>query len=231
MVPYWDAKIRVQYWTYYQRMQTALRDHTGETNPLIKGVQISGTMFVYSEPFLHQFGAKYTIKNVLASGWTMKKDKSAQSHCLAIHQAVWQAVPQMFAFNAYQHLAKDKSVRMDTTYVKAFISLFRTKFGKSRAIIANHSIREAFIGQEKKKGNLYRLLKAAGRPLYFQTATWDRISVKGARATNKERKAALIRVMKWALTLGAMALELPVGHTLTAAQLATYDAKFKSNRL
>jgi len=229
MVPYWNKSIRKQYWAYYERLQNAIKNHTGESNPLIKGVQISGTMFVYSEPFLHQFGAKYTIKHVLKSGWTVKKDKKAQLNCLKIHQKVWQSVPQMFAFNAYQYLAPDHSVRMDPKYVNKFIGVLRSKFGK-KAIIANHSIREEFIGQDKHKNNLYHYLKKAGRPLYFQTATWDRISVKGTRATNKERHAALIRVMNWALKMGAMALEVPDGHNLTDAEIASYNSKFIHNR-
>jgi len=229
MVPYWkSAAIADKYWTYYENLQVALRNHTGESNPLIHGIQISGTMFVYSEPFLHQFGSKFTRKNVVASKWTAKKDKAAQIRCINIHHKVWTTVPQMFAFNAYQYLYRSTQVRMDPAYVGKFITALRNRFGK-RAVIANHSIREAFIGQQKTKGTLYWYLKRGGNPLYFQTATWDRISKRGARATQRQKHDALVKTINWAIAMGAQAVELPDGHNLKLSEITSFTLKLKRN--
>jgi len=229
MIPYWKKGVSKKYWAHYTHIQQALRDHVGENNPLVHGVQISGTMFVYSEPFLHQFSSKFSRKNCLAAGWTAKRDKQMQLHVLAIHKAVWKTVPQLFAFNAYQSVGKDGRVRMDAAYVHTFIKSFRSAFGKPRAVIANHSIREAFIGQHKKKGNLYYYLSRAGAPLYFQTATWDRISVHGAKATEAQKHDALVRVMHWALAMGARGLEVPDGHNLSTSELVLFNTAFQKN--
>jgi hypothetical protein len=231
MVPYWKDGVADSYWRSYELFQRALKTHVGDENPLIHGIQISGTMFVYSEPFLHQFGSengdKFTIRQVKASGWTVAKDKAAQIRCLNIHKSVWTKMPQMFAFNAFQSFDNDLNVRMDHGYVKTFIKVFRSKFGRARAVIANHSIRESYIGKSMPK--FYRFLKKGGKPLYFQTATWDRIAKKGEAASKKQRHAALIKVMDWALKMGASALELPAGHNLRASEIKKYDRKFKKN--
>jgi hypothetical protein len=233
MVPFWKDDVKEQYWKAYEDLQAALKNHVGESNPLIRGVQISGTMFVYSEPFLHQFGSedgsKFSINSVKASGWTVTKDKAAQIRCLDIHKKVWTSMPQLFAFNAYQSFDSSLNVHMDAGYVKKFIKIFRSKFGRSRAVIANHSIRESYIGFDKKKSSFYQYLKKAGTPLYFHTATWDRIAKRGVKATKKQRHTALIKVMDWALKMGAVALELPAGHNLKASEINKYNKKFKKN--
>jgi hypothetical protein len=226
MVPYWRSTVAAQYWSYYEKMQVALRAHIGESNPLIRGIQISGTMFVYSEPFLHQFKSAYTRQYVLASGWTAKRDKAAQIKCLDIHKKVWKKIPQLFAFNSYQYV-KGNNVRMDPKYVKKFIKSLRSRFGK-RAVIANHSIRESYIGLHKSKKSCYFYLKKKG-PLYFQTATWDRIAKKGSRASNKQRHAALVKVINWAIAMGAEAVELPEGNNLTAKEIKAFTRKLKKN--
>jgi hypothetical protein len=117
---------------------------------------------------------------------------------------------------------------MDAKYVNKFIKRLRNLFGP-RAVIANHSIRASFIGDQKKKNSLYYFLKKAGKPLYFQTATWDRIAKKGKKATQKQRRTALIKTIKWAISLGAQAVELPDGHNLKLTQIHSLTALLQKN--
>jgi hypothetical protein len=220
MARYWSPA----FWDAYEALQAALAIHCdGE----IAASFLTGCQVIYSEPFLRQLTEPTTRANLLAAGWTPEGDRDAQYRMLDAHR-VWKRTRAAIAANAYQTLDGAGKVVVDTPWTETWLRAFRSAFGAS-AIVGNNSIREEFIGREKLRGNFYEALVRVGHPIYFQTATWDRISVKGITATLAERHDALVRTIQWAYSMGAHAVELPSGHTLTADEMRAFDTMLKGN--
>ena len=115
------------------------------------------------------------------------------------------------AFNPYQAIQPDGSVKQDMAYTLSQMDYCRQVLGP-RCLLANFSLSSSRI-TDTQYGVMYKHMLALGGAYNFQTATAAKI---GSYTT----------VLAWAASVGAKSVELPTGYTSwPVATLASYASK------
>lgn len=205
---YMDAYARLQ-----RRLAAAFDD-----NPTIRAVTISAAMTIYAEPFIRQIQDQRTRANLLASGYTKKKDKRAHERALQAHTA-WVRTRQILTVNPWQYVNQDGSYGFHVWFTDHMMNECRRIFGK-RCILQNNSMRSSWLTDHMPAGypEMYAHMEALGPPLSFQTA-------------NSSRVGDLAMVLDWFVRMGAHGAELKADadSMLTTDQAETYDAELEAN--
>lgn len=184
-------------------------------------------MHVYGEPMLRSLGDGETLLRLAEAGFTAAADMNSQLLGLADH-GVFRSTRIAFALNPYMQMSLDgQGFRSSVPMTMVFADEARRLFG-GRVILGNSSVRMG-DGYTTNTDAFYTELAQRGRPLTFQTATWDRLHPKRDDATAAERNAALVTTIEWCLSMGAHAVELPGGHNLTVEQRQRLDDELKAN--
>lgn len=205
---YLDAYARLQ-----RRLAAAFDD-----NPRVRAVTVSGAMTIYAEPFIRQIQDQRTRTNLLASGYTKRKDKRAHLRVLAAHEA-WTRTRQILTVNPWQYVNQDGSYGFRLWFTKHMMNRCRATFGR-RCILQNNSMRSSWLTDHMPAGypEMYAYMKELGPPLSFQTA-------------NTSRVGDLKMVLAWFVDMGAHAAELKsdADELLSEDEARTLDAELESN--
>lgn len=205
------------YMDAYKRLQAKLATRY-DGNATIRSVTVSGAMTVYAEPFIRGTQSAVTRRNLIAAGYSPKKDRRAIRAMLEA-QRPWHRTRQILAFNAWQFVRPDGTFGIQTRFPNRIMDRFRSMFG-GRAILQNNSIRASWIldGMPPIIAPIYRHMKALGGPRSYQTARTFRV---GDLAT----------VLEWCLRQGAHGVEVHRGafDQITSTQARQFDAQLEAN--
>lgn len=205
---YLDAYARLQ-----RRLAAAFDDH-----PTVRAVTISGAMTIYAEPFIRQIADQRTRTNLLASGYTKRKDKRAHRVVLEAH-TVWARTRQILTVNPWQYVNQDGSYGTRVWFTNHMMNRCRAVF-RWRCILQNNSMRSRWLTDGMPAGyeEMYAHMRELGRPLSFQTA-------------NTSRVGNLEMVLDWFVDMGAHAAELKADadEMLSVQEAETFDTELESN--
>jgi hypothetical protein len=198
---FWRPEVMAAY-TNLNRLLAARYD----ANPVIRQVILAGPIAQHSEPYLRDGKDSRNVAALLNAGFTVAQDKVAHDANMAVGN-LWLSTNVEIPFNPYQAITPTKKYP-DVAYTIAEMQQFRTMFG-SRAILANNSI--ASTRTSDVYTQMYAAQKSMGRPLSYQTATFNKIG---------DYKVTL----NFAVAQGASSVELPTGYTAwPASVLTTYS--------
>lgn len=205
---YMDAYARLQ-----RRLAAAFDD-----NPTIRAVTISGAMTIYAEPFIRQIQDSRTRANLLAAGYTKRKDKRAHLRALEAHTA-WVRTRQILTVNPWQYVDQDGSFGFRVWFTNHVMNACRKTFG-NRCILQNNSMRSSWLTDHMPGGyeEMFAHMEQLGPPLSFQTA-------------NISRVGDLALVLDWFVQMGAHGAEMKpdADELLSTDEAATYDRELESN--
>lgn len=206
---FWDA----EYGAAYQELQSSLAA-AYDAVPEIRGVVVTRCQTIFSETYLRNTKDERSTKALLRAGFTRAADDRCHEEQIAAHK-VWQHTRSEVAFNPYQAIQPDGSVKQDEGYAMAQMDYCRATLGL-RCILANYSI-SAARPNSSGYGAVYEHMAKLGAPIAFQTATSSKIA--NWQAT-----------LDWAARLGASSVELPTGYdSWPASTLGTFANRLAAN--
>jgi hypothetical protein len=213
-VPRWWVPGYMRVYARFQRRLAARFDDVAT----IRAVTVAGATTIYCEPFIRGTSAGITRRNLLAAGYTRRKDRRAILASIAAQRS-WHRTRQILALNPWQFVRSDGTYGSTSRFTVRAMHRFRSLFGR-RAILQNNSIRSSWItqGMPPGYGAMYRHMKRLGPPISFQTARSSRVG-------------NLDTVLQWSLRFHAHAVELHRGSTtqLTTSQAVSFDADLEAN--
>jgi hypothetical protein len=176
-------------------------------------VTISKCMTTYAEPMIRQQADATNVKNALSAGYTYTADTQCLKQNIDNVSANWSRTRFSIALNPFQGFNRPAS---DTPLTVTLDTMqYCRKVLGWRCVIGNNSLRSTSLGQDYE--DLYAAMKAAGPPMYFQTATPQRIG---------DYQATLDK----AVALGAWSVELNAGYaTYSKTLLKTIDQQLQQN--
>lgn len=204
---WWHPDYIAAYADLQQKLQAKYDDVS-----VIAEVVISGTGSVFAEPLQRDTANLVSITSLLSAGFTVDADNVAIRAQIDAHQ-VWKKTRSSMDFTPYQKIAPDGTKTLDEVYTETIIDYFRSQI--PTGVIGNNSIRSTT--QVPEYGLMYQKIKKMGPPMYFQTATAQKIGDWAA-------------TLQWAIGEGANYVELPVGYTnWPLDQLAQYAKGLQAN--
>jgi hypothetical protein len=213
-VPRWWVR---GYMRTYERFQRRLAARFDD-NPTIRAVTVTGAMTIHGEPFIRGVASSVTRSNLLDAGYSPRKDRRAIIASIRAHRP-WRRTRQILNLNPWQFVRRDGGFGQNTGFTNQAMDRFREIFGR-RAILQNNSIRSRYIidGMPTALGDMYRHMRALGRPISFQTAQTGRVG-------------DLAVVLEWCVQQGAHGVEIQRGATdqISTAEAASYDSNLEAN--
>jgi hypothetical protein len=187
-----------------------------DSAPEVRDVVISRCTMTYAEPFLRNPSPE-TIKNLLAAGFTYQADHSCLQQQVDAHK-VWTTTHSSLAFNPYQQINADGTMRVDESWTESMMDYCRQSLGE-RCTLENNSIRHPISSTGANYLAMYAKMKALGGSIAFQTATPTRIG-------------SVCDTLSWAINQGAGAVEIPAGYTqsslYTPGGTSVYDKRLEN---
>lgn len=182
--------------------------------PEVRSVVVTRCQTIFSETYLRNTRDPRAARRLLAAGFTRAQDETCHAEQILAHR-VWQHTRSEVAFNPYQAIEANGSVKQDVAYTEAQMDYCRQILGP-RCILANYS-----ISDERPNGRayaeVYAHMEKLGAPIAFQTATLVKIG-------------SWQKTLQWAVDSGASSVELPTGYAdWSAATLGGYAARLTAN--
>jgi hypothetical protein len=204
-VPRWWVR---GYMRQFRRLQARLAARYDGLD-VIRSVTVSGAMTVWAEPFIRGTSSSVTRRNLLAAGYSPRKDRRAIFRSIDA-QRPWKRTRQILAFNPWQFVRGDGTVGSSTRFTNRAMDRFRGIFGR-RAILQNNSIKASWIGNMPAGyAEMYVHMRALGHPISFQTAQTFRVGDLGT-------------VLAWSVAQGAHGVEI---HRGAGRQLTVEEARY-----
>ena len=191
-----------EFGTAYEDLQNKLAALYDDV-PEVRGLVVTRCQTIFSETYLRNTQDGQSTKALLQAGFTRAADDVCHNEQIAAHK-VWQRTRSEVAFNPYQAIQADGSVKQDEAYAMSQMDFCRSTLGP-RCILANYSIsagRPGSPGYAEVYGHMAKL----GAPIAFQTATASKIG--NWQAT-----------LDWAVRAGASSVELPTGYDAWSASV------------
>lgn len=174
-------------------------------------VNIGRCTTVFAEPFLRETDKPANIQAYRDAGYTQAADEGCLHEAVVAH-SVWHLTRSSLALNPYQFVTPNDT-GVDEAFTESMMVYCRQTLG-DRCVLGNNSILSPISSRGANYQSMYDHIKAAGKPIYFQTATLDKVG-------------NLMDTLTWAATQGAGMVELPAGYAnsfqpaiLTAPDLA-----------
>lgn len=177
----------------YADLQKKLQEKYDDVDEVAE-VVIAGTGAVFAEPLQRDTANLVSITSLLSAGFTVEADDVAIRAQINAHQ-VWKKTRSSMDFTPYQKISPDGTKTLDEVYTETIIDYFRSQI--PTGVVGNNSIRST--SQVPEYGLMYQKIKKMGPPIYFQTATAQKIGDWAA-------------TLQWAISQGANYVELPVGY-------------------
>jgi hypothetical protein len=186
---FWSEQYGAVY-DHFEALLAAKYDDVAE----IREVTISRCSTFYDEPFIRQTGYTPNVTALLAAGYSLAADATCQREEIQAN-SVWHHTHSDLAFNPYEAIDADGSIRTDTLFTVSMMQYCRQVLG-SACVLENNSLRTPV---QPGYVSMYSSMTALGQPIAFQTATASRVGDLSATLTD-------------AITLGANSVELPGGY-------------------
>jgi hypothetical protein len=158
------------------------------------GVTRCGTIF--TETYLRNTRDDRNVAALLGAGFTREADETCHVEQVQAHD-VWRRTRSGVAFNPYQSIQPDGSVRVDVDYTISRMAQCREVLGP-RCVIENYSLSDT-RDEEPGYSRMYEEQRRLGPPFAFQTATAAKIG-------------DFEEVLRYAADSGANSVELPRGY-------------------
>lgn len=200
-----------------------------DTIPEIREIVNGGTGALYAESFIRFAGnagiTKQNSINYINAGWSADKDLEAIKNSIDVMKA-WKKTRVSMAFNEFIQIEQPPNVYRQTAPTKTMIDYFLSTLG-NQAVLGNNGLRDdnAQGGEDWIPGGLmyeiseYMKTKhtTLGIPVYYQTATIDKLS-------------NLKTTIEKGIEKGAGAIELPgppqvFSNYVSIAELNNYDSQ------
>jgi hypothetical protein len=193
--------------------------------PEVREVTISSCMTIFAEPFIRQAESSATRQALLDAGYTDSANRACLQNSIDTHHRVWKHTRSSLAFNPYQEINADGSMRIDEAVTDSFMDYCRRQLG-SACVLENNSVRAPITRLGPAYAGMYAHMRQLGSPITLQTATPSRI---GCLVT-AECPTGVEGVLDWATSEGATALELPSDLARYAVTfLQPYDNRLSAN--
>ncbi len=235
----WELNYRNAYKDFMAKL-AAKYDNVVE----ISEVAITGCSTAFGEPLLRQASNPDNIAKYIAAGYNEAKNKDCERDQFVAHQA-WTTTRSAIALNPYQEFdAGAKKFRANENFTEELMEYCRSTLGK-RCVLGNNSIGKhettytcadisntaTWQANRDEYGRMYTKMRCLGAPIYFQTATAEKIARSGS---------TLGSVLTWAAAQGASMVELPTGYNnpsgpnakavyLSPSDLAQYEKALTGN--
>jgi hypothetical protein len=187
--PFW----RADYQSAYDQFQTKLAS-IYDTNPLLHEVTASDCMTVYAEPFMRD-DTNFTA--LFKEGYTVAQDEQCEMSQVDAAK-VWTHTNTSIAFNPWIPWTDTDGTAIqgptDLAFTEQVMTYCREVLG-ARCTLENNSLNGA---PPAEYAAMYSAMKVAGGAITFQTQTLSRMN-------------NINTVLQQAASLGATAVELPVG--------------------
>lgn len=182
--------------------------------PEVRSVVVTRCQTIFSETYLRNTRDPRAAHRLLAAGFSRAEDDACHAEQIQAHR-VWQHTRSEVAFNPYQAIQSNGSVKQDVDYALSQMDYCRDVLGQ-RCIIANYSI-SAERPNGRAYAGIYAHMEKLGAPIAFQTATFAKIG-------NWQK------TLQWAVSSGASSVELPTGYAeWSASTLGSYAGRLTAN--
>ncbi len=227
MPKFWQPKF-ISAYSSLQKKLASIYDTVPEITEIVNG----GTGALYAESFIRFAGnagiTKQNSINYINAGWSADKDLAAIKNSIDVMK-VWKNTRVSMAFNEFIQIEQPPNVYRESAPTKTMIDYFISTMGK-QAVLGNNGLRDdnAQGGDDWIPGGLmYEISEYMknkhidqGIPIYYQTATIDKLS-------------NLMNTLNKGLEKGAGCIELPGPPSvftkyLTLETLKAYDGKIEA---
>lgn len=182
--------------------------------PEVRSVVVTRCQTIFSETYLRNTRDPRAAHRLTAAGFTRAQDDNCHAEQILAHR-VWQHTRSEVAFNPYQAIQSNGSVKQDVAYTVSQMDYCREILGP-RCILANYSI-SAARPDGKAYAEVYAHMEKLGAPIAFQTATLAKIG-------NWQK------TLQWAISSGSSSVELPTGYAdWSAAALGSFAGRLTAN--
>jgi hypothetical protein len=164
--------------------------------PEIRQTDITRCSTIFAETYLRDAMDRRNVRTLLAAGFTRAADEKCHIQQIRAHQ-VWTRTISDLAFNPYNSIRPDATVRSDLAYTLSQMTFCRTVLG-SRCSLSNHSLASKRL-TTGAYGEMYAHMRKLGGPIDLQTATAAKIG-------------DFREVLAFASWMGASSVELPTGY-------------------
>lgn len=183
-------------------------------NPALAQVAITRCSTIFSETYLRNTKDPRNAKALLDAGFTRAADDVCHDQQIRSH-LVWTHTRSSLAFNAYQAISPDGSVKPDLPYTLSQMAECRQVLGQ-RCVLENYSLSSSRISDPQYQ-QIYGTMQRLGPPFDFQTSTMAKVG-------------DLLGVLAYARSIGASSVELPTGYTTySPSQFAPYETGLTAN--
>jgi hypothetical protein len=200
-----------QFGKAYQDLQAKLAARY-DAAPEILETAITRCTTIYGEPLLRQTSLPGNVSALRDAGYSEQADQLCQREQLEAHR-VWQRTRSALALNPYEAIGGGGALSLDTDFTASLMASCRQLLG-DRCVLGNNSIRSKSLGPFY--GRMYDDITRLGPPIYFQTASSDRVG-------------NIFDTLSWAVAHGAGMVELPQGYQRLASPdaLRPWAARFE----
>lgn len=195
---FWTDAYSVRYNAFMNKLAARYDDDLR-----VAEVTLSKCMTTYAEPMIRQISNRTNVDNALRAGYTYQADVDCLRNNIDNVAAHWSKTRFDIALNPFQGFNRPAGQTPNTVTLE-ILSYCRQKLG-IRCVLGNNSLRST-VALGENYDEIYAAMKAAGGPIYFQTATPQKIG---------DYKATLQK----AVDLGAWSVELN-------ASYSTYDKSY-----
>lgn len=201
------------YGSAYQDLQNKLAAKYDST-PEILETAITRCTTTFGEPFLREVGNANNVQTYRNAGFTLAQDQQCLRDQISEH-AVWNQTRSSLALNPYQEITAT-GTQVDEAFTEQMMGQCRSVLA-SRCVLGNNSILYPITNRGADYQKMYARIQSYGPPIYFQTATMDKVGDLG-------------QTLSWAASVGAGMVELPAGYNQYAAsQLSSYDLQLQNH--
>ena len=170
-----------------------------DREPLLRDVVISRCTTYFAEPFLRQYEDERNLDHLADAGYTVAADQQCHREQIDVHADLWRTTRSSLDVQSFQRLNDETFDRRDNqrdlAFAEEMMRYCRERLAE-RCVLGNNGLSESRASEGHAYHDLYQAIARMGPPIYFQTATPEKIG-------------------DWRLTLrrgvelGANAIELP----------------------
>lgn len=232
---FWEQNVEDAYDALQTKLAAKYDAMTG-VGAILQDVVIDNCTTVYQEPLLRQAANPDNIPVYQAAGYNEAGSWACLQRAINAHKA-WVNTRSSMAFNPYQEWT-GSGFKTNEDKTEQLIHYCRDTLG-DHCVLGNNSIgKSGSINVDKAcsaigasgwastaaYARMYTVIKCQGKPIYFQTATMDRITADGF---------TLNQALDWAASIGAGMVELPSGYTtaISSTNMTQYDNSLSANAL